>query len=267
MLKRRLIPVLLLKNGFLVRSYKFTRHQSIGNPVLQAERYNDWNVDELIYIDITRDDRYDLRRSDQKVAEVTDIIQILRLVSRRCFMPLTFGGRIRSLADMEVRFENGADKITLNSACFEDPELVTRAAARFGSQAVVISVDVKATPEGGYEVYSHNGSQPTGWSPVAWAKRVEELGAGEIFLNSIDRDGTGEGYDLRLIRDVVDATSLPVIACGGVGDYSHFVEGVAVGGAAAVAAANIFNFKELSDRNARRVLLQAGVDVRPLAAR
>ena len=142
MLKRRLIPVLLLKNGFLVRSHRFTRHQSIGNPLQQAERYNDWSVDELIYLDITRDDRYDLRRNDQKVSEVTDIIQILQMVSRRCFMPLTFGGRIRTLADMNVRFANGADKITVNTLCAEAPQIVEQAAQRFGSQAIVGSVEI-----------------------------------------------------------------------------------------------------------------------------
>lgn len=265
MLKRRLIPVLLLKNGFLVRSTTFSRHQSIGNPVVQAERYNDWNVDELIYLDITRDDRYDLRRSDQKIAEVTDIVQILRMVSRHCFMPLTFGGRIRSVADMEVRFENGADKIAINSVCFEEPQVVEQAAVRFGSQAVVVSIDVKKVADGRHEVFSHCGQRPTGMTPTDWVRRVEQLGAGEIFLNSIDRDGVGNGYDVELIREVVDATSLPVIACGGVGDYRHFVDGITAG-ASAVAAANIFNFKELSDRHAKRVLLAAGVDVRPLNA-
>jgi cyclase len=262
MLKRRLIPVLLLKNGFLVRSHKFSRHQSIGNPVVQAERYNDWCVDELIYVDITRDDRYDLRRSDQKISEVTDIIQILKMVSRRCFMPLTFGGRIRTLDDMERRFENGADKITVNSLCFDDSRIVEHAAKRFGSQAIVASVDVRSNGHSGYEVFSHHGQRPTGWTPTKWVRYAEGLGVGEIFLNSIDRDGTGEGYDLELIHQVVKATSLPVVACGGVGDYQDFVDGVNKGGASAVAAANIFNFRELSDRNARRQLLEAGVDVR-----
>ncbi len=262
MLKKRLIPVLLLKNGFLVRSYKFERHQSIGNPLVQTARYNAWSVDELIYLDISRDDRYDLKRDDQKLKVVSNIIEILRIVSENCFMPLTFGGKIRTIADMDIRFENGADKITINTACFETPTIISDAAKRFGSQALVISMDVKKGRGGEYEVYSTNGSKPTGWTPEAWAKHVENEGAGEIFLNSIDRDGTGEGYDIELIRRVVGSASLPVIACGGVGEYDHFVKGVRDGGASAVAAANIFNFKELSDRNARRTLLRAGIDVR-----
>ena len=261
MLKKRLIPVLLLKNGFLVRSYKFNRHQSIGNPLIQTSRYNDWLVDELIYIDISRDGRYDLKRDDQKLKGVSNIIEILRFVSENCFMPLTFGGRIRSLEDMALRFENGADKITINTVCFENPDIISKAAAKFGSQAIVASIDVKKS-EDKYEVFSHCGSRPTGWTPEKLVAFLEKNGAGEILLNSIDRDGTGQGYDLELIRRVVEATKLPVIALGGVGEYEHFVEGIKEGGASAAAAANIFNFRELSDRNARRQLLQAGIDVR-----
>jgi imidazole glycerol-phosphate synthase subunit HisF len=261
MIKKRLIPVLLLKNGFLVRSHKFERHNSIGNPLIQTTRYNDWAVDELIYIDITRDDVYDLRRDDQKLQAVSDPIDILKVISETCFMPLTFGGGIRTLEDMSLRFENGADKVMLNTVCFENPELITLAAKKFGSQAIVVGVDVKFNEEGEYEVYSHSGSRPSGWTPEEWVCFVEKKGAGEIFLKSIDRDGTGEGYDVELIKKVVNSTTIPVIACGGVGKYEDFVDGVNAG-ASAVAAGNIFNFKELSDRNAKRTLLHAGVNVR-----
>ncbi len=264
MLKTRLIPILLLKNGFLVRSYKFMRHQSIGNPLIQTARYNNWSIDELIFIDITRDDVYDLKRDDQKLEGVSSIIEVLQVISKSCFMPLTFGGKIRTIDDMKIRFENGADKITVNSVCFENPEIIKQAAQRFGSQAIVVSIDVKKNTDGTYEVYSHNGKKPTGWAPDKWAKYVEENGAGEILLNSIDRDGTGSGYEIEMIKRVVKATNLPVIALGGVGEYEHFVEGVVEGGASAVAAANIFNFRELSDRNARRVMIEAGVNVREL---
>ncbi|MCX5696453.1 MAG: imidazole glycerol phosphate synthase cyclase subunit [Candidatus Omnitrophica bacterium] len=264
MLKKRLIPVLLLKNGFLVRSFKFHRHNSIGNPLIQTQRYNDWSIDELIFIDITRDGVYDLRRDDQKLKGVSSALEVLRVVSKTCFMPLTFGGKIRSLEDMSVRFENGADKITLNTVCFEDPGIIEQAAKKFGSQAIVASVDIKKHADGSYEVFSHNGSRPTGRRPVEWVKFLESRGVGEIFLNSIDKDGTGEGYDLDLIKGVVDSTNLPVIACGGVGKYEHFVEGIKSGGASAVAAANIFNFKELSDRNARRCMIDSGIDMKPV---
>ncbi len=264
MIKKRLIPVLLLKNGFLVRSQNFQYHNSVGNPLVQTSRYNDWAVDELIYIDITRDKVYDLRRNDQKLRQVTDPVEILRIISKTCFMPLTFGGGIKTLEDMAIRFENGADKIMINTVCFENSEIITAAARKFGSQAVVVGIDVKLNSKGSYEVYSHQGKEPTGKTPEEWASFVERKGAGEIFINNIDRDGTGQGYDLELIRRVVDSTTLPVIACGGVGKYEDFVEGVKKGGAAAVAAANIFNFKELSDRNAKRILLREGVEVRQI---
>ncbi len=264
MIKKRLIPVLLLKNGFLVRSYKFAKHNSVGNPLIQTARYNDWEVDELVYIDITRDNVYDLKRIDQKLKEASGVMEILKVISKSCFMPLTFGGRIRTIEDMSLRFENGADKIMINTVCFENPELITLAARKFGSQAIVVGIDAKLNPDGEYEAYSNNGVRPTGWKPEEWAAFVEKKGAGEIFINSIDRDGTGQGYDLELIRRVTKATCLPVIACGGVGKYEDFVDGVRIGGASAVAAANIFNFKELSDRNAKRALLSAGIDVRKL---
>lgn len=264
MIKKRLIPVLLLKNGFLVRSQNFQYHNSVGNPLVQTSRYNDWTVDELIYIDITRDNVYDLRRNDQKLRQVTDPIEILRIISKTCFMPLTFGGGIRTLEDMAVRFENGADKIMINTVCFENPAIITAAAKKFGSQAIVVGIDVKLDLGGRYEIYSHHGKKPTGKTPEEWASFVERNGAGEIFINNIDRDGTGQGYDLELIRRVVDSTTLPVIACGGVGKYEDFVDGVKKGGAAAVAAANIFNFKELSDRSAKKILLQEGIEVRKI---
>jgi cyclase len=189
-------------------------------------------------------------------------MEILQIISKTCFMPLTFGGKIKTIEEMSARFENGADKILINSVCFENDRIISDAAGIFGSQAIVVGMDVKKQDNGLYEVYSHNGTNPTGYKPEDWVKIVESRGAGEIFLNSIDRDGTGEGYDVNVIRTVVDSTSLPVIACGGVGEYEDFVDGIKQGGASAVAAANIFNFKELSDRNARRSLLNAGIDVR-----
>lgn len=255
---------MLLKNGFLVRSYQFERHQSIGNPVIQANRYNDWCVDELIYLDITRDDRYDLRRNDQKLQRVGGALDILRLVSQGCFMPLTFGGKIRTIADMDVRFESGADKIAINTIAFEDPDMITRAARRFGSQAIVISIDAKREDNGEYVAYTHNGSRPAPVSLHDFVSELESRGAGEILINSIDQDGTGDGYDIDLIRLVTSRTRLPVIACGGVGDYSDFAEAFTEGGASAAAAANIFNFRELSDRMAKRSLIQASIDIRPI---
>ncbi len=260
MLKHRLIPVLLLQNGKLVRSQRFEIHQVIGNPIHEVARFNEWSVDELVYLDISRDGSYDQGRDDHAIGGLNDPISILDAVAKTCFMPLTFGGRIRSIADMEVRFEHGADKITLNTAAFRSRELVTDAAKRFGAQAVVISIDIKRTDRG-HEVFVDGGQTATGLSPVEWAREVEGRGAGEILLQSIDRDGVAKGYDLDAIREVAAATRIPVIALGGVGRYEHYVDGIKAG-ASAVAAANIWHFRELADRGGKRALASAGIDVR-----
>jgi imidazole glycerol-phosphate synthase subunit HisF len=261
MLKKRLIPILLLKNGLLVRSELFKIHQIIGNPVSEVKRFNEWNVDELIYLDISKNDEYDLRRDDHKVQGLTDSISILDEVSKTCFMPLTWGGRISTIAQMQQVISGGADKITINTAAVENPELITQAANLLGSQAIVVSIDVFRDESGKMEVFTNGGSQPTGLKPVEWAKEVQERGAGEILLNSINRDGTGMGYDLELINMVSSNTKIPIIACGGVGRYEHYAEGINAG-ASAIAAANIWHFKELSDRGGKRALSKAGIEVR-----
>ena len=260
-LKTRLIPVLLLQNGLLVRSESFRIHQALGNPIHEVERFNDWNVDELIYLDISRDDRYDLRRDDQKLTGLKDPLQILEAVSRTCFMPLTWGGRIQNVDDMRQRISRGADKITINSSAVRSPQLITEGARVFGSQAIVVSIDVLRRPGGQTEVFIDGGRTPTGMKPEDWARRVTDLGAGEVLIQSIDRDGTGRGYDLDLIQAVASVTTIPVIACSGVGTYEDYVAGIKAG-ASAVAAANIFHFKELSDRNAKKVMTRAGIGVR-----
>ncbi len=261
MLKKRLIPILLLKNGLLVRSEMFKIHQIIGNPINEVKRFNEWNVDELIYLDISRDEQYDLRRDDHKVKGLSNPLQIIEEVSKTCFMPLTWGGRILTVDDMLQRINHGADKITINTSAVRTPELITQGAKIFGSQAIVVSIDVLRHADGKTEVFIDGGREPTAMKPEDWARQVEDLGAGEILLNSIDRDGTGQGYDLELIGSVNSATTIPVIACGGVGRYEHYVEGIKAG-ASAVAAANIWHFKELSDRAGKRALAKAGVDVR-----
>lgn len=261
MLKKRLIPILLLKNGLLVRSELFKIHQIIGNPISEVKRFNEWNVDELIYLDISKNDEYDLRRDDHKVQSLANSISILDEVSKTCFMPLTWGGRISTTAQMQKVISGGADKITINTAAVENPELITQAANLLGSQAIVVSIDVFRDESGEMEVYINGGSQPTGLKPVDWAKEVQERGAGEILLNSINRDGTGMGYDLELINMVSSNTKIPVIACGGVGRYEHYAEGINAG-ASAIAAANIWHFKELSDRGGKRALSKAGIEVR-----
>lgn len=261
MLKNRLIPVLLLKNGLLVRSELFKIHQIIGNPIYEVRRFNEWNVDELIYLDISSDEQYDLRRDDHRVKGLNNALDILDEVSKTCFMPLTWGGRIRSVEDMRDRISRGADKITINTAAVRTPELITQGAKVFGSQAIVVSIDVLRHPNGETEVFIDGGQTATGKKPEELAKEVEDRGAGEILLNSIDRDGTGRGYDLDLISAVASVTTIPVIACGGVGRYEDYAKGIKAG-ASAVAAANIWHFKELSDRGGKRALAKAGINVR-----
>ncbi len=261
MLKQRLIPVLLLQNGLLVRSQSFNIHQIIGTPIHEVQRFNEWNVDELIYLDITQDDKYDLRRDDHKVKHLGDPLSILDEVSKSCFMPLTWGGRIRDIEGIRLRLRRGADKVTLNTAAAQNPALITEAVKIFGSQAIVVSMDVVRRPDRSVEVCTEWGRYPTGKKPEQWAKEVEARGAGEILLQSIDRDGTGGGYDLDLIHAVSSVVNIPLICLGGVGSYEDYAEGIRAG-ASAVAAANIWHFKELSDRGGKRQLAKSGIEVR-----
>jgi len=259
----RLIPVLLLKHGMIVRSQLFKVHQVIGNPMSTVQRFSDWNVDELIILDISRGEAgHDLRRDDlQQQYLGNTALDVLREISKVCFMPLTFGGRIRAISDVEERLAAGADKVTLNTAALENPAFLQQAARRFGSQCIVASIDTRRT-DTGYQVFGDGGRQATDWEVVSWAQQVEALGAGEIFLNSIDRDGSGQGYDLELVKSVTAAVSIPVIACGGVGRYDHFPTAILAGNAAAAAAANIFHFFELSYPHAKQACLNAGIPMR-----
>lgn len=261
MLKVRLIPVLLLKSGMLVRSERFTTHQIIGNPFHEVRRFNEWQVDELIYLDITRADETGGHRRDVKIRSVSDPLAVLDEVSRTCFMPLTFGGRIRSVEDMRLRLLRGADKVTVNTGAILDPKLIPAGAQAFGSQAIVVSIDVLHSPGGRRCVMTNNGNTATGLDPLDWARRARDSGAGEILLQSIERDGTATGYDIDLIHDVASAVDIPVIALSGAGTYDHYAEAVQAG-ASAVAAANLWHFKDLADRNGKRSMQAAGIDVR-----
>jgi len=265
MIRPRLIPVLLLKHGVIVRSQLFKVHQVIGNPMSTVERLSDWNVDELILLDISADDYHDLRRDDiQQRYQGTSAVDVLREVAKVCFMPLAFGGRIRTLEDISERITAGADKVVINTAAIQDPGFITAASRRFGAQCIVVSIDAKRHADGRYEVFSGDGKVASGLDPADWARQAARLGAGEIFLNSIDRDGSGHGYDVELIKQVVDAAGIPVIACGGVGQYADFAAGIALGGASAVAAANIFHFFELSYPMAKQRTIDAGIPMRPV---
>lgn len=251
MLKKRLIACLLIRDGLIVQSIGFNRYLPIGRPRFPIEFVVKWDVDEIVLLDMSA--------TPQNRAPDTEVLELL---SRSCFVPLTVGGGIKSVDDVRQIIRAGADKAAVNAHAVARPQLISEIADVFGSQCVVVSMDCRLEKDGRYQVYTHSGSRPTGFTPEAWAKKVESLGAGEIFLNSIDRDGSKQGYELELIRRVSDSVSVPVIACGGVGNYTHFAPGIIEGRASAVAAANIFHYIEHSTIVAKAHLLQTGVDVR-----
>lgn len=251
MLKKRLIACLLIRNGLIVQSIGFNRYLPIGRPKFPIEFVVKWDVDEIVLLDMSATPEG--RGPDHEV---------LSLLSRSCFVPLTVGGGIRTVDDVRNIVRAGADKVCVNSHAIERPHLVSEIADVFGSQCVVVSMDCRREKDGSFQVYTHSGKRATGLSAAEWAQQVAGLGAGEVFLNSIDRDGSKQGYDIDLIRSVTDAVSIPVIACGGVGSHSHFAAGIIKGGASAVAAANIFHYIEHSTIVAKTHLLRAGVDVR-----
>ena len=263
MVRPRLIPLLLLKNGLLVRSQGFETHQFIGNPMSTIERFSHWNADEIVILDIGGSKNHDLRRDDlQQQYSGQSILDVLSEIAKVCFMPMAVGGQIRSLQDIEDRLRHGADKCVINTQALLDQELVSAAADTFGSQSVVVSIDAKRHADGRYEVFSHNGKVATGISPGEWAARCEEAGCGELFLNSIDRDGGGVGFDIELIRQVTGSVKIPVVACGGAGHYKDFSSAILDGEASAAAAANLFHFFELSYPLAKKATIEAGVPLR-----
>lgn len=262
MKKKRLIPILLLRNGFLVQSKGFCRYQNLGNPISAVRRLSEWASDELIYLDITRDSQYDLRRDDLGHPNRKTLDDIIRDVSTMAFMPITVGGRIRTLNDIEKRLLWGADKVTINTRALEDPSFIRAAAREFGSQCIVISIDVK-TVDSRAQVVSGGGRYPTGLKPDEWTRVAEAEGAGEILLNSIDRDGMRQGYDIDLLECVANSVRIPVIGCGGVGEWEHFCEALDRTTVDAVAAANIFHYTDQSVYLAKKYLHRRGYPVRP----
>lgn len=253
--------MLFLKNGLIVRSEKFSDFRELGNPVSQLARLNEWNADELIYVDITRDGDYDLKRDDLKIKNQADIISILGEVAKHSFMPLTFGGRIRTMSQVDAFMAHGADKVIINTGVYKNPNLIREVVDKYGSQAIVCGIDVK-NENGKYAMYIENGKTLVADDPVFYAKKVEGLGVGEIFLNSIDRDGTASGYDIPIIKLISDNVNIPVIAAGGAGSFSDFVKVAKETRVAAIAAGNIFNFTERAYVKAKKCLKDAGVAVR-----
>lgn len=251
MLCKRLIPCLDVKDGRVVKGVQFVALRDAGDPVEAALAYDAQGADELVFLDITA--------SHEGRATMLDVV---RRTAEGIYMPLTVGGGIRSLEDIRTLLRAGADKVSLNTAALERPALVSEAARAFGSQCIVVAIDAKARAGGGWEVFTHGGRRPTGRDVVAWAREVERLGAGEILLTSMDRDGTGDGYDLALTREVSDAVSVPVIASGGVGRLEHLRDGVLEGGADAVLVASLFHFGQHTVPEAKRYLAEQGVPVR-----
>jgi imidazole glycerol-phosphate synthase subunit HisF len=248
-LARRIIPCLDVKNGRVVKGINFVELRDAGDPVEQAAAYERQGADELCYLDISASpEGHDT------------IVDIVKRTADEVFMPLTVGGGVRSIADAERLLLAGADKIAVNTAAIRRPELVREIAERFGNQAIVCAVDAKRR-DGSWEVFSHGGRTPEGLDAIDWCKRVADLGAGEILLTSMDRDGTGLGYDLELIRAVATSVTVPVIASGGVGKLADLADGL-VAGADAVLAASIFHFGQHTIGEAKSFLIERGLAIR-----
>jgi cyclase len=252
-LTKRIIPCLDVDRGRVVKGVKFVGIRDAGDPLEAAKRYDEQGADELTFLDITAS-------SDQR----DTMILVVEAVASEVFIPLTVGGGIRSVEDIRRLLNAGADKVSINTAAVLDPDLVAAAAARFGSQCIVLAVDAKRRREDSdeFEVYTHGGRRATGKDVIAWVKQMVDAGAGEILLTSMDRDGTREGFDLELTRRVSDAVSVPVIASGGVGTLEHLAQGVTEGGADAVLAASIFHFGEHTVADAKHCMAARGIPVR-----
>ena len=252
---RRIIPCLDVDDGRVVKGVNFVGIRDAGDPVEIARRYNEQGADEITFLDIT---------ASHEGRDTT--IKTVERIAREVFIPLTVGGGVRSVEDIRSLLNAGADKVSINTAAIKNPELVRSAAQRFGAQCIVVAMDVKRVSEVGekprYELFTHGGRHPTGLEAVAWAQQMAEFGAGEILLTSMDRDGTRDGFELTITRQISDAVDIPLIASGGVGNLEHLAEGILEGGADAVLAASIFHFGEYTIPDAKTYLAGQGVEVR-----
>jgi cyclase len=254
MLAKRIIPCLDVKDGRVVKGVNFVQLRDAGDPVEHARAYDAAGADELVFLDITASyERRDI------------LLDVVRAVADQVFIPFAVGGGVRTLDDFRGILLAGADKVAINTAAVENPALITHAAEKFGAQCVVVAIDAKqrrADDEKRWEVYIHGGRTPTGKDAIEWAREVERLGAGEILLTSMDRDGTRDGYDIELTRAVADAVSIPVIASGGAGRLEHFAAAILEGHASAVLAASLFHFGELTIAQVKAYLARCGIAVR-----
>ena len=251
MLKNRLIPNVIVNNGNVVQSKQFKHTNVVSNAITAVDFFNSWAVDEIIVLDISRHTDY---RSN--------FHRIIEGLSKRCFIPLTVGGWIKDLDEIKKFLSEGADKICINTQAVIKPEFIKDSSNMFGSQCIIVSIDVKKNLDGKYEVFIDRGRKNTGLDPVEWSIKAQDYGAGEILLTSIDRDGTKLGYDLELIKMISEKISIPVIAFGGVGKWQDLVDGIKIGKADAVSAANIFHYTEHSTFNAKEYMMKAGLNVR-----
>jgi cyclase len=251
MLAKRIIPCLDVTAGRVVKGVSFVQLRDAGDPVEIARRYDEQGADELTFLDITAS-------SDDRGI----IFRIIEQVAEQVFIPLTVGGGVREVQDVRNLLNAGADKVSINTSAVLSPQLVADAAGRYGSQCIVVAIDAKQAGEGRWEVFTHGGRRATGLDAVEWAEKMQDFGAGEILLTSMDRDGQKTGFDLRLTRAVTDALEIPVIASGGVGNLQHLADGVKLGGADAVLAASIFHYGEYTVQQAKEFMARQGIEVR-----
>ncbi|MBQ2696034.1 MAG: imidazole glycerol phosphate synthase subunit HisF [Clostridia bacterium] len=251
MLTKRIIPCLDVHRGRVVKGVNFVNLKDAGDPVQIAKAYDEAGADELVFLDITAS-------SDAR----SIIVNLVEKTAEQVFIPFTVGGGIRTVEDFREILKAGADKISVNSAAIKRPELISEAAYKFGSQCVVVAIDAKRKPDGNYSVFLNGGRVDTGLDAIQWAKKAEELGAGEILLTSMDADGTKAGYDLPITKAISSVVSIPVIASGGAGQLSHFKDALTEGGADAVLAASLFHYKELTIRELKEYLKQENIPVR-----
>ncbi|MEA2070612.1 MAG: imidazole glycerol phosphate synthase subunit HisF [Asgard group archaeon] len=249
-LAKRIIPCLDVKDGRVVKGVKFKNLKDAGNPVLLGKHYNKEGADELVFLDISA--TIEGRKST---------IEVIKKVAESVLIPFAVGGGIRTIEDMETIINAGAEKVCINTAAVKTPNIITRGAKKFGSQSIIVAIDAKKKENKHWEVITHAGSKPTGMNAIAWARKAEKLGAGELLVTSMDRDGTKKGYDLELLQKICTQVNIPVIASGGAGSYEHFQEAIKIG-AEAVLAASLFHYNEITIQNLKEYLKKQNIPVR-----